>query len=99
MMPFEPKSFRLAQPFANARPDAPSDLDGDSDSPDAAAGAAGTPTIMRTTSYKPWKYMYPRTWSISVYSDALGMGTPGSSARRSAIRSAITTCPPTCSSR
>jgi outer membrane protein assembly factor BamA len=40
-------------------------------------GAAGTPTIMRTTSYKPWLYMYPRTWNISIYSDALGMGTAG----------------------
>ena len=76
-MPFDPKSFRLAQPFANARPDAPPNLDADSDSPDAVVGAAGTPTIMRTTSYKPWKYMYPRTWNISVYSDALGLGASG----------------------
>ena len=57
--------------------DAPSNLDGDSDSPDAVVGAAGPPTITRTTSYKPWKYMYPRTWSISVYSDALGLGRVG----------------------
>ena len=76
-MPFEPKAFRLAQPFANARPDAPSTLDADSDSPDAVVGAAGPPMITRTTSYKPWKYMYPRTWNISVYSDALGLGTSG----------------------
>jgi hypothetical protein len=76
-MPFDPKSLRLAQPFANARPDAPPNIDADNDSPDAVVGAAGTPTIMRTTSYKPWLYMYPRTWNISIYSDALGMGTAG----------------------
>ena len=74
---FEPKSFRLAQPFANARPDAPSNPDADSDSPDSVVGDAAPPTIMRTTSYKPWKYMYPRTWTLRLYSDALGMGTSG----------------------
>jgi Tol biopolymer transport system component len=76
-MPFDPKSFRLAQPFANARLDAPTDLDADSDSPDSVVGAEGTPTIMRTTNYKPWKYLYPRTWNVRVYSDALGMGASG----------------------
>ena len=34
-MPFDPTSFRLAQPFANARLDAPTDPDADDDSPDA----------------------------------------------------------------
>jgi len=32
---------------------------------------------MQTTSYKPWKYMYPRTWSVRLYSEALGMGASG----------------------
>jgi surface antigen Omp85-like protein/WD40 repeat protein len=76
-MPFDPKSFRLAQPFANMRPDSPADLAADSDSPDSVVGDAPPPTITRTTTYKPWKYMYPRQWSISFYSDALGMGSAG----------------------
>ena len=37
-------------------------------------GAAAPPMITRTTSYKPWKYMYPRSWQISVFSEALGLG-------------------------
>ena len=32
---------------------------------------------MRTTSYKPWKYMYPRSWELSFYSEALGLGRAG----------------------
>src|SRR6478672_7156549 len=59
-MPFDPKSFRLAPPFANARLDAPANPDADTDSPDSVVGAAAPPMITRTTSYKPWKYMYPR---------------------------------------
>ena len=46
-MPFDPATFQPAQPFANARLDAPEDLDGESDSPDArpedAAGAVHDP--------------------------------------------------------
>lgn len=76
-MPFDPKSFRLAAPFANARADSPASPDGDSDSPDSLVGPVGPPTIMRTTSYKPWKYMYPRSWELSFYSEALGLGPAG----------------------
>jgi len=76
-MPFDPQAFRLAAPFANARPDSPSSADADSDSPDSVVGSPGIPTITRTTSYKPWKYLYPRSWKISIYSDALGMGRAG----------------------
>ena len=42
-----------------------------------SSGAAASPMITRTTSYKPWKYMYPRTWNISFYSEALGLGRSG----------------------
>src|SRR4029078_11741606 len=68
------RACRLPQPSASARPDAAANLDADNDSPDSVVGAAGVPTIMQTTSYKPWKYMYPRTWRLSIHSDALGMG-------------------------
>jgi Tol biopolymer transport system component len=74
---FDPKAFQLAQPFGNARLDSPASIDGDSDSPDSIVGAQGVPTITRTTTYKPWKYLYPRQWRISFYSDALGMGRSG----------------------
>jgi hypothetical protein len=77
VMPFDPKAFRLAAPFANARADSPPSLDGDSDSPDSVVGPVGPPTIMRTTSYKPWKYMYPRSWELSFYSEAFGLGAAG----------------------
>jgi hypothetical protein len=76
-MPFDPASFQLAPPFANTRPDSPEDLAGDSDSPDAVVGPEGPPTITQTTTYKPWKYMYPRSWKISFYSEALGLGRAG----------------------
>jgi len=76
-MPFDPTAFRLAQPFANARADAPGKLQGESDSPDAVPGESDVPIITRTTTYKPWKYMYPRTWNISFYSEALGFGRSG----------------------
>src|SRR5262245_47411413 len=58
-MAFDPTTFRLAQPFANERLDSPPDPSGDSDSPDSVVGAGTVPMITRTTTYKPWKYMYP----------------------------------------
>jgi len=76
-MPFDPKELRLAQPFANSRLDSPESLGGDSDSPESVVGPVGVPMITRTTSYKPWKYLYPRQWRISFYSDALGLGRAG----------------------
>ena len=76
-MPFDPRTMQLAPPFANARPDSPPNLAGDSDSPDSVAGGEGVPTITRTTNYKPWKYLYPKQWNLSFYSDALGRGRSG----------------------
>ena len=74
-MPFDPAHFLAAQPYANARPDAPTDPDSEDDSPDAdPADAAAVPFVTRTTSYKPWLYIYPRKWDVRYYSDALGMG-------------------------
>jgi Tol biopolymer transport system component len=74
-MPFDPAHFLPAQPYANARPDAPTDPDAEDDSPDAdPADAAAVPFVTRTTSYKPWLYIYPRQWNVRYYSDALGMG-------------------------
>ena len=73
-MPFDPQAFRLAQPFANARVDAAATPDADDDSPDSVVGTPRPPMITRTTSYKPWKYMYPRTWELRFYSEALGLG-------------------------
>ena len=61
-MPFDPKSFRPAAPFTDAHAVLPPVWTADSDSPDSLVGPVGPPTIVRTTSYKPWKYMYPRTW-------------------------------------
>jgi Tol biopolymer transport system component len=75
VMPFDPTRFLTAQPYANARLDAPSDPDAEDDSPDAdPADAAAVPFLTRTTSYKPWLYIYPRKWEVRYYSDALGMG-------------------------
>src|SRR5262249_20648365 len=73
-MPFDPQTFKLAQPAANARPDSPPNLDGDTDSPDSVVGAGTVPMITRTSIYKPWKYMYPRQWTISFSSDAFRLG-------------------------
>jgi hypothetical protein len=75
---FDPGAWPLAQPYANARPDTPADDDSAADSPDApAAGAADVPVIQRTIDYRPWKYMYPRSWNFAYYSDALGWGKAG----------------------
>ena len=42
--------------------------------PTRSVGPAAPPMITRTTSYKPWKYMYPRNWELRFYSEALGLG-------------------------
>jgi Tol biopolymer transport system component len=76
-MPFDPTAFRLAQPFANARLDAAVNPGADNDSPDSVVGTDPPPMITRTTSYKPWKYMYPRSWELRFYSEALGLGAAG----------------------
>jgi Tol biopolymer transport system component len=72
---YDPGLFLPAQPFANARLDASSDPDAETDSPDAAPeDAAAVPFPQRVVGYAPWKYMYPRQWNIQVESDALGLG-------------------------
>jgi hypothetical protein len=73
-MPFDPATFHLAQPFANARPDAPEDLDGEADSPDARPEDAAQPFTTRVTPYRAWKYLYPRQWQVTVLQDAFGAG-------------------------
>jgi hypothetical protein len=72
---YDPSQFLPAQPFANARLDAPADPDAETDSPDAAPeDAAAVPFPQRITGYAPWKYMYPRQWNVQVLSQALGLG-------------------------
>jgi Tol biopolymer transport system component len=72
---YDPSRFLPAQPFANARLDAPSDPDAETDSPDAAPeDAAAVPFPQRIVGYAPWKYMYPRQWNVQVQSEALGFG-------------------------
>jgi Tol biopolymer transport system component len=74
-MPFVPSHFLLAQPYANARPDSPADPDGESDSPEAvAADAAAVPFPQQVTPYAAWRYLYPRTWSVSALNNPLGLG-------------------------
>ena len=68
--------------------------------PIRSVGPVGPPTIMRTTSYKPWKYMYPRSWELQLTTPRRsGSAPPASSARRSPIRSATTWSALTCWSR
>ncbi|HXJ23089.1 MAG TPA: hypothetical protein VMT03_22920 [Polyangia bacterium] len=74
-MPFDPASFSPAQPFANSRPDAPTDLDSESDSPDARPeDAAAVPFPQRVVPYAPWKYLYPRQWQFAFLKNPLGFG-------------------------
>jgi Tol biopolymer transport system component len=61
--PFAPASWPLAQPYANARPDAPAAV--------VDRGGAGGEEI---TEYHPWRYIHPRTWELSVPSNPLGLG-------------------------
>ena len=48
----------------------------DDDSPDAGRRRGPNPPVITSErlSYKPWKYMYPRTWELRFYSEALGLG-------------------------
>jgi hypothetical protein len=77
--PYDPGTWPLAQPYANARPDTPQNIDSIADSPDAARvpPADDTPVITRTVDYRAWRYLYPRSWTFAGYSDALGMGAAG----------------------
>jgi Tol biopolymer transport system component len=73
--PFDPWSWLPAQPFANARPNAPADPGSVADSPDAQPGEVPvTPFPVDTTSYKPWKYLYPHSWVLKLLPDPFGIG-------------------------
>jgi Tol biopolymer transport system component len=73
--PFDPWSWLPAQPFANARPDAPTDPESFADSPDARPGEAPLGPLAETiTSYQPWKYLYPHTWILKLLTNPLGLG-------------------------
>jgi Tol biopolymer transport system component len=75
---YDPARFQLAQPSANARLDASRIPEAEADSPDAAPeDAAAPPAVERITSYHPWKYLYPHTWTLSYLSDPLGLGSSG----------------------
>ena len=76
--PYDPASWQLAQPYANARLDASPDPNDESDSPEARPEDKQIPAaVERVTSYQPWKYMYPHTWTLSYLSDPLGLGASG----------------------
>jgi Tol biopolymer transport system component len=76
--PYDPGAWGLAQPFANTRPDS-SPVPGDeSDSPDGApADPNAPPVVQRIGRYQPWRYLYPRAWTLSYLSDPLGLGGSG----------------------
>jgi hypothetical protein len=73
--PFDPWAWLPAQPFANARPDAPADPASLADSPDALPGEPPvTPFPKVVKSYMPWKYLYPHSWVVKLLTDPLGLG-------------------------
>jgi Tol biopolymer transport system component len=73
--PFDPWSWLPAQPFANARADAPTDPASVADSPDATPGEEPvTPFAESTTTYKPWKYFYPHSWVLNLLTNPFGLG-------------------------
>ena len=99
-MPFDPKAFRLAQPFANARPTRPPTLDADSDSPDAVVGAAAVADDHAHDQLQAVEVHVPADLEHQLLLRGARHGhARGSSARRSAIRSATTTWRRTCWSR
>jgi hypothetical protein len=75
--PFDPWSWTLAQPFANARPEPASDVSSLADSPDAKPGETLGGVLTTERSYRPWAYMYPRSWVLEYQSDPLGLGDSG----------------------
>jgi hypothetical protein len=72
---FDRWSWLPVQPFANVRPDAPSNPASLADSPDAIPGEPPiVPFAEEVTSYKPWKYLYPHSWIFKLLTDPLGVG-------------------------
>ncbi|HEY2729470.1 MAG TPA: hypothetical protein VGK52_05970 [Polyangia bacterium] len=75
---FDPWSWLPAQPFANARPDPPSDPASLADSPDAVPGEPPIVPFEETvTHYKPWKFLYPHSWIVKLLTNPLGVGDSG----------------------
>jgi Tol biopolymer transport system component len=76
--PFDPWSWLPAQPFANARLDAPEDLGSLADSPDALPGEPPvTPFEETITPFQPWKYFYPHSWIVNLLTNPFGLGDSG----------------------
>jgi Tol biopolymer transport system component len=76
--PFDPWTWQAAQPYANARLDAPTDPASIADSPDATPGEPPVEAgVEATNDYAPWKYMYPRSWIFEYQTDPLGVGNSG----------------------
>lgn len=73
--PLDPWSWLPAQPFANTRPDAPSDPASVVDSPDAYPGEPPVnPFPQQIAAYEPWKYLYPHNWQLKFLTDPFGIG-------------------------
>jgi Tol biopolymer transport system component len=68
---FDPQSWTLAQPFANARPDP---LPVTRETLGTPISQNDEPIVQEITGYHPWRYMYPRSWLLTFPSDPLGLG-------------------------
>ena len=73
--PFQPAAWPLAEPFVNARPDAvPVSLETTRDPTDPGHADRLSDVVQGETEYHPWRYMYPRSWLVTLPSDPLGLG-------------------------
>ena len=75
-MTFDPWSWLPAQPFANARPDAPKDPASLADSPDAIPGEPPIVAVPADDGHvlqRPWKYLYPHSWVFKLLTDPFGL--------------------------
>jgi Tol biopolymer transport system component len=75
--PFDPAALAAAEPYVTAREDAPAIPPTPAEAVAASKGTADEPPSLerRVTPYQPWKYMYPRRWTVGVPSNPLGLGT------------------------
>lgn len=77
-LPLDPWTWTLAQPFVNARPEPTHDPASLADSPDALPGEPPVGNVVQAVEpYRPWRFMYPRTWVIELVSNPLGLGNSG----------------------
>jgi Tol biopolymer transport system component len=73
--PFDPWTWPLAQPYVNARPQPTLNPGSLADSPDAKPGEGSVTGFPESIGpYRPWQYMYPRTWIVDVVTNPLGLG-------------------------